>query len=706
MDVVLVGLPGSGKSAVGRRLAHRHGASFIDLDDAIERAAGRKIPEIFANEGEAFFRAMERTAVAELGAADPQPAIRRVVATGGGAVVDPRNRWALYRGRLPIWFDGRPEVLAQRLRRSPNVRPLVSGRDPIGSIRSLARDRERFYAAGHRLNSALEVGTLVDQADEIAAAAARLGPNARDGAGTVLLRAETASGAIVLGEGIAATELGTALRRAGARRAIIVSEPGAWMASGEAIAARLGADGLPTERVMVPGGEAAKRLAVIEDAARQLARLRAERGEPIVAIGGGALGDAAGFLAATWLRGVPLIHVPTTLVAQIDSSIGGKTGVDLPEGKNLVGAFHQPVAVIIDVDLVRSLPDRQRRAALGEAVKMAALGDERLFELLESHGDAIARGGEVAFESGAVAEVIERAAWAKVVVITADEREQGGDTGRISLNLGHSLGHAVEAAGGFGELLHGEAVAVGLRAATRIGVELGVTPAGRAARIEKRPDQPRTRDGATALRSRRGDGDVGQRQEACQRGAALGAARGGWLRGALRRSGRSRGARGGRVAGRVRGRLGGSTVTRVLVLQGPNLNLVGTREPEIYGHDSLDDIHTEIAGRATELGLDVDFFQSNHEGALIDRLHARDFDASIVNAGGLTHTSVALRDALLAIQRPFWEVHLSDPSTREAFRQVNFLRDVAVESIVGQGKRGYLLALEAIARHFAEVPGG
>jgi 3-dehydroquinate dehydratase II len=147
-------------------------------------------------------------------------------------------------------------------------------------------------------------------------------------------------------------------------------------------------------------------------------------------------------------------------------------------------------------------------------------------------------------------------------------------------------------------------------------------------------------------------------------------------------------------------------VTRVLVLQGPNLNLVGTREPEIYGHDSLDDIHTEIAGRATELGLDVDFFQSNHEGALIDRLHARDFDASIVNAGGLTHTSVALRDALLAIQRPFWEVHLSDPATREAFRQVNFLRDVAVESIVGQGKRGYLLALESIAGRFAESPGG
>jgi 3-dehydroquinate dehydratase-2 len=147
-------------------------------------------------------------------------------------------------------------------------------------------------------------------------------------------------------------------------------------------------------------------------------------------------------------------------------------------------------------------------------------------------------------------------------------------------------------------------------------------------------------------------------------------------------------------------------VTTVLVLQGPNLNLLGSREPAIYGHDTLADIHAEIAARAAELDLAVAFFQSNHEGALIDRLHARDFDVAIVNAGGLTHTSVALRDALLGVERPFWEVHLSDPSTREAFRSVNFLHDVAVDSIVGQGKRGYLLALEAIAEHMNRSEGG
>ena len=143
--------------------------------------------------------------------------------------------------------------------------------------------------------------------------------------------------------------------------------------------------------------------------------------------------------------------------------------------------------------------------------------------------------------------------------------------------------------------------------------------------------------------------------------------------------------------------------TRLLVLHGPNLNLLGTREPEIYGRETLEEIHAGIAARAAELGLAIQFFQSNHEGALIDRLHARDFDVAIVNAGGLTHTSVALRDALLAVQRPFVEVHLSDPAKREPFRHVNFLHDIALESIVGLGARGYHLALESIARRFPEI---
>jgi shikimate kinase/3-dehydroquinate synthase len=473
MDLVLVGLSGGGKTSVGRRLARRHGAAFIDLDEVISAGAGRPIPAIFDDEGEAGFRARERAAIANLGPPDAGAALARVVATGGGAPVDPRNRWLLYRGRRVAWLDAPPEVLAQRLRHSPVTRPLVSGRDPVGAMRAMTATRARFYAPAMRVNAIVGLATVISTLERHLA-----DPVSDD---TVLLRAETALGRHEIGDGNAADGVLSALAALEARRATLVSEPVAWEMAGSGIAESLERGGMPFDRVLLPTGEAAKTLSVIEEAARALARLRAERQDPIVAIGGGALGDAAGFLAATWLRGVPLVHVPTTLVAQVDSSIGGKTAVDLPEGKNLVGAFHQAAANVTDVRLLRTLPPRQLRAALGEAVKMAALGDDRLFELLETSGRAIADGLPEAFEAGWLAEVVERCAWAKIDVVAADEREQDG---RISLNLGHSLAHAIEAAAGYEGILHGEAVAYGLRAACRVGVAAGATPPERAARVE------------------------------------------------------------------------------------------------------------------------------------------------------------------------------------------------------------------------------
>ena len=473
MDVVLVGLPGSGKTAVGRRLARRHDAELVDLDEVIAADAGRPIPAIFEEEGEAGFRARERAAVVSLGPPDTDAALRRVISTGGGAPMDPRNRWRLFRGRRAAWLDAPPEILAQRIRRSPNPRPLFAGRDPIGKMRELAANRARFYAPALRVNGIIGAGAIVETLER------HLGEPLPDG--TTLLRAETPIGRYEVGEGNATAGVLAALGAMEARRAIVVSEPRAWGAAGAAVAEGIAAAGVRVDRVLLPEGEPAKRLAVVEEAARELARLRAERRDPLVAIGGGALGDAAGFLAATWLRGVPVIHVPTTLVAQVDSSIGGKTAVDLPEGKNLVGAFHQPAAIVVDVRFLRTLPPRQLRAALGEVVKMAALGDERLFELLEARGPAIAAGDPAVHEDGSLAEVVERCGWAKIEVVTADEREQGG---RIHLNLGHSLGHAIEVAAGFEGILHGEAVAYGLRAACRLGIMTEVTPPERAARIE------------------------------------------------------------------------------------------------------------------------------------------------------------------------------------------------------------------------------
>ena len=472
MDVVLVGLPGSGKSAVGRRLAGRHHAAFIDLDELVELRVGRPVPVIFAEEGEAAFRRYEREAVLSLGPADPDPQVSRVIATGGGAVIDPRNRWLLYRGRFAVWLDGAPEVLGHRLGRSANVRPLIAGRDPVAALRDLAAARERFYAPALQIGATAQIGPIVNALEERLAE----GP-ARS---VMLLRAETAIGRVEIGQGIAAAAIGSVLRRQQARRAILLAEPKTWEVAGAGIADALAADGWPVERILLPRGENAKRLRVVEQTCRELARLHVDRKETLVAIGGGALTDAAGFVAASYLRGIPIVQVPTTLVGQIDAALGGKTAVDIPEGKNLVGAFHQPVAFVADVAFLATLPARQLRAALGEAVKMAVLGDERLFELIEEDGEAIARGDKGPLESGTLAELVERCAWAKVEVVTADEREAGR---RMTLNLGHTIGHGIEAAAGYSSILHGEAVAYGLRGAFAIARALEMVPADRAARV-------------------------------------------------------------------------------------------------------------------------------------------------------------------------------------------------------------------------------
>ena len=477
MEVVLVGLPGSGKSAVGRRLAAQHGAAFLDLDAEVERVAGRAVAEIFEREGEAGFRRRESEAIARLGAAEDGAALRRVVATGGGAVVDPRNRWRLYRGRRVVWLDSPAPVLARRLRYG-RTRPLLAGRDPVAALEELRGRRARFYAAGSRVDgvgSPADVAARVDRALTTAA-----------GAETVLLRAAAPVGRLELGEGNAEGGIQQALAELGRERLALVSEPEAWRLHGERLCRELVERGSRVEPVLMQRAEEAKTFGGLEQLLRELARRRFEREDPVVALGGGALGDAAGFAAATYLRGVPLVHVPTTLLAQIDSAIGGKTAIDLPEGKNLVGAFHLPRAVVVDLGFLRTLPPRQLRAALGEAAKYAALGDERLFALLEQEGGSLARGDVTAAESGALAELVERCAWRKVEVVTADGRDEGE---RVVLNLGHSLGHAIEAAGGYGAVLHGEAVAYGLRGAIAVGRAVGVTPAERAERLEALLDE-------------------------------------------------------------------------------------------------------------------------------------------------------------------------------------------------------------------------
>jgi shikimate kinase/3-dehydroquinate synthase len=481
-NLALVGLPGVGKSSLGRRLAAQLNVPLLDLDRSIIASTGvakDSVEGIFAREGEAGFRIRERSAVAALdevtppaGGAAAALGIGRIVALGGGTLVDPRNRWVISQVARILWLDAPDAVIAGRLRTARVVRPLMKRGNPEETLRTLRAERSRFYAIGARLESKKSPGTL-------AAPAIELLQNSPRGSGRLLLSAALPSGQWDLGVGIATESLLRVLKTRNARRVVMVSEPNAERAIGATIAAALKRAKISVTPLTMKSGESAKQLTVIDDAARALAAAGIERGDLIVAVGGGALTDTAGLLAALYLRGIDWVAVPTTLAAQLDASLGGKTGVDLPEGKNLVGAFHQPVAVIADLDALRSLPTREIVAAMGEAVKIALLGEDRLFTLLEECATRIAAGDASLHEDGTYAEIVERAGWWKCTVVAGDEREAGL---RMSLNLGHTLGHALEQAANYKGILHGEAVGYGLRAALAIGQELGVTPAARASR--------------------------------------------------------------------------------------------------------------------------------------------------------------------------------------------------------------------------------
>lgn len=250
------------------------------------------------------------------------------------------------------------------------------------------------------------------------------------------------------------------------RQVFLASDDAVWSLHGDRLERGLRAAGARiVGRAVMPAGEAHKGL---ESAGRfwdGLVTAGVERGGCLVALGGGVVGDVAGFAAATYLRGIDFVQVPTTLLAMVDSSVGGKTGVDHPRGKNLIGAFHQPRAVVADLEVLATLPAREVRSGFAEVIKAALLGDAELFGLLERRGPALAEDPE------ALEEAVARAVALKVGVVTADEREAGS---RALLNLGHTLGHAVEAAAGFGAWTHGDAVALGLGFAARLSSRVGL----------------------------------------------------------------------------------------------------------------------------------------------------------------------------------------------------------------------------------------
>lgn len=428
--VVLVGMPGSGKTTVGAGLARRLGRPFLDTDAEIERRNDMSVRALFESEGEPAFRARERELIAEA-TAEARPA---VIAVGGGAVLDGESRARLRRAGQVLWLRAHPETLSARLGAAAD-RPLLAA-DPEGTLKRLAAEREAAY---REVSSGRVLDVDAWMPDEAVEAAL--------GALLERVRVEVPgrSYEVVIGPG-ARRELAAHLP-AGARRCAVVTQAG--------IDLDIDA-GIPTTRVEIGIGERHKSLSSIEACCRAFVAAGLTRSDVVIGLGGGMVTDVAGFAAASYHRGVAVLHVATTLLAQVDAAIGGKSGVNLPEGKNLVGAFWQPAAVLCDTETLTTLPPREYRSGLGEMAKYRFLGVEGLRDM-------------------ALVDAVAACVACKAAVVGDDEREGGG---RALLNYGHTLAHALETAGGY-DLRHGEAVGIGLVFAARLAHRLGRITADR-----------------------------------------------------------------------------------------------------------------------------------------------------------------------------------------------------------------------------------
>jgi shikimate kinase/3-dehydroquinate synthase len=450
--IAISGPMGAGKSPVAKALAARAGAPLVDVDAEVERAAGRTIAQLFADEGEPAFRAREAAAIER--ALDAHPSC--VLALGGGAVVREATRRALLDRAILVTLEADVATLLARVG-DPSSRPLLANApDRAAALASLLAARQTAYAEAHA-----RIDTRGRTVEQVVAEIEALW--ARD---PVAVALGARSYAVEVGAGRLST-LAPTLARLGARAGsvLLVTDDRVGPLAMPAVERALG-DFAACPRVILPAGEAHKTIASIERIWDAALDARLDRKAILVALGGGVIGDVTGFAAATLLRGVRVVQLPTTLLAMVDASVGGKTAIDRPQGKNLIGAFHQPSAVIADLDLLATLPARELAAGLAEVVKMAIICDAPLFAWLEANAAAL-----VAREPEALRHAARAAIAHKARVVAEDEHETTGL--RATLNFGHTVGHALEAHSGYA-LLHGEAVALGSIAALRVGAALGL----------------------------------------------------------------------------------------------------------------------------------------------------------------------------------------------------------------------------------------
>jgi shikimate kinase / 3-dehydroquinate synthase len=456
-SVVLVGLMGAGKTSIGRRLAARLGLPFRDADAEIELAAGCTIPELFSRYGESDFRAGERRVIRRLLSGDPL-----VLAFGGGAFMDPETRAVVREEAVSVWLRCTLPVLLRRVAGRDN-RPLLADGDRAEILQRLMDTRHQVYA---------ESDVIVDCGDESPdATTSRVLNVLLDWRSPRRLSVVLPSTSydLVIGEDLLARAGALLAPRIDQKRAVVVTDENVARLHLPTLLRGLAETAISTSQIVVPPGEASKSLDSWQRVVDQLLEARVERRTTVIALGGGVVGDLAGFAAATTLRGLPFVQIPTTLLSQVDSSVGGKTGVNSARGKNLVGAFYQPRMVLADTATLATLPPRELRAGYAEIAKAGLIGDAAFFAWCEANGAAVVSGNREA-----QAEAIKRACAFKAAVVGDDEREEKPNDGRALLNLGHTFGHALEADYGYtGGLLHGEGVAVGLGLAFRLSARLG-----------------------------------------------------------------------------------------------------------------------------------------------------------------------------------------------------------------------------------------
>jgi 3-dehydroquinate synthetase/shikimate kinase len=437
--LVLAGLSGAGKSTAGRLLAKRLGRPFADTDELIAARVGQPAPAFLAERGEPVFRAVERDAIH-----DALATPGAIVATGGGALNDPLNRWQLWSHGRVAWLDAPDPQLLQRLEQDETPRPMLASR-PAEKLAALREERLPFYRAADALVDTHRPPEFVVEA--LARLMDRpLAPGRR------LFDAEEprhhpigpSEARIVYGHGMGAAPLDEVLEEIGGSPALVADR--AVRASPPIV-----------RRFDVEGGEGLKQPGALLDVLSWLAAAHAERRDPVVGLGGGTVGDLAGLAASLYARGVPYVAVPTTWLAQADAAIGGKAAVDLPEAKNIVGAFWPAWAVVADTAHLARLPLDRLRDGMAEAIKAAIVGDPELWQLIVDRGSGALDGTD---DSARYA-ITERAVRLKLGVVRRDPWEAGE---RRQLNLGHTIGHALETASGY-TLAHGTAVAIGLRAA-------------------------------------------------------------------------------------------------------------------------------------------------------------------------------------------------------------------------------------------------